>query len=374
MKEKTGGVRPSFIFSMVGGMIAYYIGASTGTGQEFFQSYSAHGVKGLLGVIIQHVLLAVLALVVVLVCQKHKLTSAKECFTWFLGKYVGAAVYYYTVAFVFCTMIQLLAGTGHLLKQYYGWPYSVGAVLLAALCVISVIFGFQKVIDIISKIAPLILLVMAAVFVIGLLHPVDGLQNGTEIALASTTIVRTNSSWIGSTVLHHTYLILFVIPYYVSCYLLEPGASKRETFLWVILSYILLALVVLLMVASQIANMSVVIGTEAPNLAIATAHTTVFAAILTLMIVAASFTTTAPIAVICAEYFAKAGTRRYKIIGSGIVLAALVISFAGSYSQIINILVSVSGRIGIGVYIFAVIYRLYRLVTRKTSATEIPRS
>ena len=352
MTDKKGEVRSGFILSMVGGMIAYYIGASTGTGQEFFQSYSSHGIMGLVGVVIQHILLAALALCVILTCKKHSLANAKECFIWFLGKYVGSAVYYYTVAFVFCTMIQLIAGTGHLLKQYYGWPYYIGAVLLAVLCIMSVLFGFKKVIDIISKIAPLILLAMAVVFVMGLIDPVDGLKKGTEIALASDTIVRTSPSWIGATVLHHTYLILFVIPYYVSCYMLEPGASKRETCLWVVISYILLAGVVMLMVASQIANMSVVIGTQAPNLAIATTHTPIFAVILTLMIVAASFTTTAPIAVICAEYFAKPGTLRYKTVGSVIVLLALGISFLGSYSQIINILVAVSGRIGIGVYAF----------------------
>lgn len=150
--------------------------------------------------------------------------------------------------------------------------------------------------------------------------------------------------------------------------MLDPDASKRETCLWVVISYVLLAGVVLLMVASQIANMSVVIGTEAPNLAIATAHTPIFAAILTLMIVAASFTTTAPIAVICAEYFAKPDTPRYKVIGTAIVLLALAISFLGSYSQIINVLVAVSGRIGVGVYAFAVVYQLYRRVFKKSSA------
>ena len=368
MKDRSGQVRTGFIFSMVGGMIAYYIGASTGTGQEFFQSYSSHGVIGLVGVVIQHILLAALALGVILTCKKHQLANAKECFEWFLGKYVGSAVYYYTVAFVFCTMIQLIAGTGHLLTQHYGWPYYIGAVLLAALCIMSVLFGFKKVIDIISKIAPLILLAMAVVFVMGLIDPVDGLKRGTEIALASDTIVKTSSSWIGATILHHTYLILFVIPYYVSCYMLDPDASKRETCLWVVISYVLLAGVVLLMVASQIANMSVVIGTEAPNLAIATAHTPIFAAILTLMIVAASFTTTAPIAVICAEYFAKPDTPRYKVIGTAIVLLALAISFLGSYSQIINVLVAVSGRIGVGVYAFAVVYQLYRRVFKKSWA------
>ncbi len=369
MVEKSEKVRAGFIFSMVGGMIAYYIGASTGTGQEFFQTYSAHGVIGVAGVIIQHILLAALALIIIRVCQKNNIANAKECFIWFLGKYVGSAIYYYTVAFVFCTMIQLISGTGSLLNQYYGWPYYIGAVLLAALCIISVLFGFKKIIDIISKIAPLILITMAAVFLFGIINPADGLTQGSAMALASDSIIKTSSSWVSATVLHHTYLILFVIPYYVSCYMLDPKANKRETTLWIFLSYTILAGVIILMVLSQISNMSVVIGTAAPNLAIATASAPVLATVLTLMIVAASFTTTAPIAIICAEYFAETNTIRFKVIGSIIVLLALIISFAGSYAQIINILVSVSGRVGLGVYIFAVIYRIY-IVTESKRANK----
>ena len=115
------------------------------------------------------------------------------------------------------------------------------------------------------------------------------------------------------------------------------------------------------MILSQVSNMSVAIGTAAPNLAIATVHAPKLATILVFLIVAASFTTTAPIAAIAAEYFAESGSKRYKIIGTILVLLALIISFAGSYAQIINILVSVSGRVGVAVYIFAVLYRIYKM-------------
>ncbi len=363
MVEGKSKVRPMFVFSMVGGMIAYYIGASTGTGQEFFQVYSTHGTIGAVGGIIQHVLLAALALIVILICKKYNLSTPKECFVWFLGKYVGSIIYYYTMAFVFCTMVQLISGTGSLLTQYYGWPYYVGAVLLAVLCIFSVLFGFKRVIDIISKIAPFILIVMAIVSLISLAAPVDGLEAGTELALTSDEVVRTSDSWVGSMLLHHTYLILFVIPYYVSCYLMDPKASKKETVLWIVISYSVLTVMVVLMILSHVANMSIAIGTAAPNLAIAMVHAPALAAVLVVMIVAASFTTTAPIAVITAEYFAEAGTKRYKIIGSILVVLALAVSFAGSYAEIINILVSVSGRVGVAVYIFAVIYRIYKKVT-----------
>lgn len=71
------------------------------------------------------------------------------------------------------------------------------------------------------------------------------------------------------------------------------------------------------------------------------------AGILVFLVVTASFATAASVAVIAAENFAEVNTKRFKIIGT--VLAEFAVSFLGLYTQIINILVSVSvlvGRVG----------------------------
>lgn len=368
MAEKAKTFRLPFVLNMAGAMIAYYIGASTGTGQEFFQSYSSHGIMGAVGAVIQQVLLAVLALVVIRICQKHHLAGAKECFIWFLGKYVGTAIYYYTVAFIFCTLVQLISGTGSIVTQYFGTPYYVGALILTALLIASVLCGFKRLIEIISKIAPLILVVMIITAAISLINPTDGLIEGSKIAVASQEVYRTADTWWGSTILHHTYLILFLVPYYVSCYTVDQNATKRETVSWIIIAYSILAVLCLLMILSHVANISLCIGSQAPNVSIAMVHSPKLAALLVAMIMAASYTTTAPIALIAAEYFAKPDTTRYKVVGIVIILVGLIVSFAGSYAQIINVLVSVSGRIGVAIYILAAIYRIYRMFREKKTA------
>lgn len=366
MAEKgKNGLRIGFVLSMTGAMVAYYVGASTGSGQEFFQAYSSHGTIGAVGVTIHTVVVALLALAVMLVCKKYNLAGAKECFIWFLGKYIGTAVYYYTVAFVFCTLIQLLSGTGNIITQYYGLPYWVGAVGLAALSIMSVLFGFNRLIAIISKIAPFIVVIMVISAIAGLINPTDGLAAGTEMALSSTEIFRTNPNWLVSTLLHHTYLILFIVPYFVSCYTMDREATNKEIISWVVIAFSILTVLCVLMVLSQVANMSITMTAQAPNVIIASTHVPWLAGFFVLMIVAASFTTTSPIALIAAEYFAEPGTKKFKLVGTGIVLAALAISFAGSYAQIINVLVSVSGRIGLAIYIIAIFYRLYRYIKDK---------
>lgn len=370
MPAEKKDVRISFVLSMTGAMIAYYIGASTASGQEFFQAYATHGLMGIIGVIIQQVLIAALAFMVILTCKKHNISNAKDCFIWFMGKYVGTVVYYYTVAFIFCTLIQLISGTGNIVKQYYHVPYYVGACTIAFLSIISVLFGFNRLISIISKIAPFIVVIMAITAAISLINPTDGLIEGSAMVLASENIYRTSTTWYGSTILHHTYLILFFIPYFVSCHISDMNATRRETIMWICLAYFILAVVCVLMILSQVANMSIAIGAQAPNVIIAATHTPWLATIFVIIIMAAVYTTTSPIALIAAEYFAKPGTNKYKIVGTVIVLLAFAISFAGSYAQIINILVSVSGRIGLAVYIFSAIYICYRAITSKKAVAS----
>lgn len=364
MIEKKNQFRWPYILSMAFAMIAYYIGASTGTGQEFFQSYATHGAIGVVGVVIQQVAIAGLCFIVVKACKKYSLNSSKEFFVWFLGKIVGTIVYYYVAAFVFATLLQLISGTGAIVNQFYGLPIYVGSVALSVLLMITMLMGFEKLIDVISKIAPFILLVMIIVSVGGLINSTDGFMQGSELALSNTEVFRTSESWVGSTILHHSYLILFFIPYFVSAYQVDPEASDKETSTWIAISYMILIGLTGLMVAAQVANFSITAGTQAPNVAIAEAHTPLLAPVLVLMIATASYTTTAPIALIAADYFADAGTVKHKISGIIIILIGLGVSFLGDYDQIINLLISVSGRIGLGVYIWAAIYRVFVYFTR----------
>ena len=368
MINERKSIRPAFVASMIGGMIAYYIGAATGTGQEFFQAYASHGLIGLLGTVLYHAFVAVLAISVIYVCKKYNLSNSKECFVWFCGKPIGTAVHFYTVAFVVCFMVQLISGTGSMMNQYYGYPYYVGAFLLAGLCIVSVLFGFKKVIDIVSKIAPFILVILTVTFVYALVNPVDGIAAGSEIAKNSTEIARMHPNWLASTVLHTSYIILFVLPFFVSCYTMDRSATMKETVSWVVISIALLTGMIIMMVLSQIANVSLALGTPAPNLAITSYHVPKLAGILVVLVVAASFTTAAPVAVIAAEYFAQEGTRKFKIIGTVLILAELAVSFLGSYAQIINVLVSVSGWVGLFAVFVAVIRLIVRCAGKKPSA------
>lgn len=371
MAENKTRFRWPYVLSMAFAMIAYYIGASTGTGQEFFQSYATHGARGVVGVIIQQIAIASLCFMVVKTCQKHNLNTTKKFFIWFLGKIVGTVVYYYVAVFVFATLLQLISGTGAIVNQFYDLPVYVGSVALSILLMITMLMGFEKLIDVISKIAPFILLVMVIVSLGGLINSTDGFMQGSELALANTEVFRTSSSWIVSTILHHSYLILFLIPYFVSAYKVDTEASGQETSTWIIISYVILIGLTGLMVAAQVANFSITAGTQAPNVAIAEAHTPLLAPVLVLMIATASYTTTAPIALIAADYIAKPGTVKHKIFGMIIILVGLGVSFLGDYDQIINLLISVSGRIGLGVYIWAIIYRLFIYFTKDSKNKEL---
>ncbi|MDE6455760.1 MAG: hypothetical protein K2L38_07650, partial [Dysosmobacter sp.] len=162
---------------------------------------------------------------------------------------------------------------------------------------------------------------------------------------------------------YHTYCILFFIPYFVSCHTADPTATKRETMTWIILAFSTMLVISFLMVASQLRNIDTAMHAQIPTLAIAMEHSSILAGIFTLSVMVAIYTTTAPLALIFAEYLAEPGTVKFKIIGCATVVLAFICSFVGSYAKIINFLMAFAGRVGVGVYIFAVIYRVYKTVT-----------
>lgn len=66
---------------------------------------------------------------------------------------------------------------------------------------------------------------------------------------------------------------------------MDRTATMKETTLWVVISFIALTVLVALMVLSQIANISIIIGTPAPNLAMTTYHAPKMAGILVFLVI-----------------------------------------------------------------------------------------
>lgn len=357
-----------FVFTLIGAILSYSIGAAYASGQEISQIWTVHGLSFVAPAIPCELSYGVLGILVLIGCRRYNITSGKEFFVRYMGKYPGLALYYYTLLYVIGMLIQQMSGGGSFLSQYLGIPVWASSLFFASLLVAAAVLGLERVVAIISKIAPFLAVLMVLIAVVGLANPVDGIEKGNELAIASNGARISENLWLGAAI-NHCYNIIFYIPFFTTLSTLRPKnrerASMKEYIVACAIAFGIDVVMVVVITYSQIANYSLIQGTAAPGLAMAMHFLPVIAPVFTIVLFLASFTTASPIAVMAVGFFAKKGTTKYVVVCFAVVLGAFAISLFGSYEQIVNLLMTISGKIGGAAYVCAIVNAIYRKVTKK---------
>ena len=138
MKEKQLNFKRVII--VAGSFIAFAIGSGFSTGQEILQFFSAFGTF----VFIQTILFFVGNLYVnynfLEAGRIGKFEKASQVFNYFCGKYVGAFFDWFAVVFTYMSFFVMVSGAGATLNQHFGIPTTVGAIIIAALAGVTVMF------------------------------------------------------------------------------------------------------------------------------------------------------------------------------------------------------------------------------------------
>jgi uncharacterized membrane protein YkvI len=355
-----------FVVVMVGALLAYTVGASFGTGQEFWQFYAVHGLLGIAGVVVQATCLAIFSLLIVNQCRDQNVATPRQCLELYCGKILGSALYGYTVVYLFFILVALISGAGGVISEYLNVPAAFGSVAMtgASLCAVSL--GVSRVLRLISFIAPLKIAMVVVISLLALVAPQDGLTVGNGIASHSENMKIANN-WLISALLHCSYAILFFVPFLLQL-LNERGSDRRSTTYTICIGFSILMAVSLLMVIAMVSNFSALIGTQAPNLKLASLYAPSLANIFAVVLVAAIFTTLTPLASMVIQELSRKFDGYRLAVSLAVLVSATLISLAGSYSQILNVLITISSWVGT-VIIVAVI--LYTFRCYKKSSTLI---
>lgn len=88
--------------------------------------------------------------------SRRTLRSSK----YYCGKHIGAFFDYFSVIYCFCCYIYMCAGAGSTLNQRFGVPPIVGAILMAALVIVSVFLGPHKITEILGRLGTVIIVLV----------------------------------------------------------------------------------------------------------------------------------------------------------------------------------------------------------------------
>lgn len=341
MKEKTNWKQA---FKFMGAVLAFAIGSGFATGQELLQYFTAYGYKSILVGVVFLAIFIYSNYCFAVAGYRENFTKGSEVFQYYCGKYLGTAFDYFTVLFCYMSFIVMVAGAASTLNQQYGLPLVVGGILLTALAGVSVMFGLDRIVDIISKIGPV--LVVFALF-IGIWNFATAAASGdiaSGIAMVESgevKVTQASSNWFMAGASYGGFCLLWF-----AGFMAKLGSEQkrlRELMVGQSLSgtfNITACVVVGFALAGNVADVA---GLQIPNLYLAAKIWPGIASIFALIIFAAIYTTSCPLLWTASSRFADEGSSRFKIFTLVLAVIGCVIALAVPFNILLNYIYVING-------------------------------
>lgn len=184
------------------------IGAGYASGQEILQYFVSFGpVYGSLALAIAGVLFFVLSYAVLWLAHRLRTAEVHDLVnpfrsrvpTWFADTCITVSL--------FGTLVIMLAGAGAALERQLGLPTVIGAALMGAICVLSIISGIKGLVKVQKIVVPMIIVVAIAVAAYSILNPVPSTGQSARDMINSSPLINT---WVMSGILYVAFNIQLV--------------------------------------------------------------------------------------------------------------------------------------------------------------------
>lgn len=156
-------------FQVAGTYIGTIVGAGFASGQEILQFFVSFGKKGLIGVFTVTILFIYFGYIIMELGWKLNVSSHLPIVREVGGKFLGTFSDIVITFFLFGALTAMIAGSGALFNQEFNLHPLLGSLFMAAITVITVLGGFNSIINSISFVAPFLVLSAVLVSIVTLL-------------------------------------------------------------------------------------------------------------------------------------------------------------------------------------------------------------
>lgn len=151
------------IVLIAGAHISYLIGAGIASGQEAMQYFASHGLLGIASIALVIGLFGWILASVTDWGRRQSPANAKDPFVAICGKWLGTFLKICVPFFIFSIAVTMVAGSGALFESVYGLPVWVGAVVLAVVLAATLILGFRRLVEIIGRVGPILIIFIGVI-------------------------------------------------------------------------------------------------------------------------------------------------------------------------------------------------------------------
>ena len=329
------------IWSIALAYVGVMIGAGVSSGQDLLQYFVSFGAWGLIGVIVLGVLHVgfgrlMIALGSYYQSDDHSVVLA-EISHPVIYRILDIALSITCFIFGFV----MTAGAGANLNQQFGMPFWVGAFLCTALTIVVSFLDFKKIIGVIGVFTPMILVMIALIFMTNVLgrH-----WDFAEMNRISQTIQSPFSSVWMSVV---NYFAVCVMSAIAMAFVMGGSIFKineaEKSGAW---GGFMVGVIFFITTLILFANSDKVVKSDVPMLAIAKEVNPVFATLYAFVIFGLIFNTVFSLYYALGKRFAAGSEKRFKFFVTAFSLSGFLVSFMG-FRQLVAVMYPIIGYMGL---------------------------
>ena len=333
------------VFTFAGAIVAYLIGSGFASGQEAMQFFTSFGVKGAFGAAMLTIIIYLwFAPTIMADGQELQLESPNKIFKHYCGKYLGAFYEIYTPIFLYLVLMVMISGAGATLTEYYGLNPQAGRIIMAVLVLTTVLLGMTKLLQIVSKLGPIIIAFALTIGIANIIMNPQGIAHADEI-MQIIKVTRAAPRWYISGIIFPSMGCLMLAPFLAK--ISTKANSRKEAKTGGILGGLTFSLAVSIMCFGIMASIGELYDKQIPALFIAKKMVPSIGVIFSLILFAGIYTTAVPMLWLsCNALVPDEKTRKFKILA--FILTG--IAFIGGqfpFAKLVNILYPITGYLGI---------------------------
>lgn len=352
------------IIALCSACISFYIGAGFATMQEVVQYEASYG--SLFPIVILVAATIYLYTNFSFATNGHRLSITRGgeiygVYCGVFGKKFGkaAAVFfdYFSALFCYMSFVVMCGGASSTAAQQWGLPNGVGAVILATIVIITVVFGLDGILKALSKIGPVIIVMILTVSVV---TAASGLPNyATNVALVDagnfTNVMKQVGN--GNPFLSGASYGGFVILWFAA-FLAEIGAKNKlkNVNYGMVLSTLFIFGAAAICCIALISHIDITAAADIPALVLAAQISPWLAQAFAIIICVGIYSSAVPLLWTGVRKIAEEKTTKYKIVTVvGGILGCVIACFV-PYKGLINVLYGLNGYLGFILVFFMILY------------------
>ncbi|MDP4091069.1 MAG: transporter [Bacillota bacterium] len=183
--------------------IGTIVGAGLASGKEITQFFTSYGVSSFIGILICGVIYILVCSMFVKISTKHGLKSYDELIRLISPGFLGEIIDIFTSFFLMSGAAVILAGSGALLNQYFGFSKWIGILIMVVLAAFILMKDTQGLIGVNTIIVPSLIIVISTIFILYVLFSKDLISIGHL-----KSIPYYSDKWFLSTIIYAGFNIL----------------------------------------------------------------------------------------------------------------------------------------------------------------------